>query len=214
MGGVYAALRAPVYVLRGGVVASEHPLASLVGVKVLERGGSAVDAAVAVSFALAVLQPHLGGIGGDFFALLRSANGRVRFVNGSCGAPSKLTPELVRSRGFSRVPERGPLSINVPGMVEGLHLLWRMGGRLEWAELVRPAIELASKGFPASNGLARAIQAYRGLLEADRGSRETYLVVEPRPAAVARFPGLARLLELVAEDPRSFYEGEPSQSHG
>ncbi len=204
-------LRAPIYVLDAGVVASEHPLASLIGVRVLEAGGNAVDAAVAVSFALAVLQPHLGGIGGDFFALVRTVDGRVRFVNGSCGAPSKLTIDFLEKRGLSRIPERGPLSINPPGMVDGLHLLWRIGGSMEWRRLVEPAMMLARKGFPASHGLAAAIEANRRLLERDDGSRATYLSISG-PGHHVRFNGLASLLELVASDPRAFYEGEVARA--
>ncbi len=207
---VYQPLRSPVFALDAGVVASEHVLASLAGVKVLERGGNAVDAAIAVSFTLAVVLPHLGGIGGDFFALVwRDA--RVYFFNGSCGAPRRLA-KRIEELGLKEVPEHGPLSINVPGMVEGLHLLWKRLGSLEWRELVKPAIELARKGFPMSHGLARAISSLQSELEKDEGSRNTYLAAKPKPSMVVSFKGLAGLLEAVAEDPRSFYEGEPAEA--
>ncbi len=168
-------LRAPVLVLDAGVVASEHPLASIAAAKVLEAGGNAVDAAVAASFVLAVTLPHLGGVGGDFFALVRGRDGAVRFFNGSCGAPRRLTLDLLEERGLGAVPERGPLSINVPGMVEGLHLMWRRLGTLEWRRLVEPAAELAERGFPASYSLARSVEANRELLAADEGSRRAYV---------------------------------------
>jgi len=121
-------LKHPFYSLHG-VVASEHPIASLIGAKVLEKGGNAVDAAVATSFALTVTLPHLGGIGGDFFALVRDPDGRVYFVDGSGPAPKRLTRELVVSRGYREMPEHGPLAINVPGLVDGLWVMWRKWGR-------------------------------------------------------------------------------------
>ena len=102
-----------------GVVASEEPHASRIGASVLEAGGNAVDAAVAASMALAVTVPHLGGLGGDFFALIREPEGKVWFINGSGAAPRLLTRELVESRGYEYMP-RGPLSPTVPGLVDGL----------------------------------------------------------------------------------------------
>jgi len=91
----------------GGVVASEEPLASYAGARVLEAGGNAVDASIAVSFTLAVLVPHLGGVGGDFFALIMTPNGSVRALNGSGQSPRRFSLELLADRGLEGVPERG-----------------------------------------------------------------------------------------------------------
>jgi len=205
--------RAPFYT-RGGVVASEHPIASVIGAEVLKRGGNAFDAAVATSLALAVTLPHLGGLGGDFFALARLSSGEIVFINGSGYAPSKLTPELVRSRGFSSMPRRGPLAISVPGMVDGLHLLWKRFGSLEWRELVKPSAELAQRGFPASRSLAISIQSLLSELSGDPGWLSSYARRgrAPRTGDLMRFEGLARALEMIAEDPRSFYEGEVAEA--
>ena len=212
MDGVYVPLRVPVYVVGGGVVATEHPLASLAAVEVLRGGGNAVDAAVTASFVLAVTLPHLGGVGGDFFALVRTADGRVGFVNGSCGAPRRLTLELVRGLGYSSMPERGPLTVNPPGMVAGLYEMWRRWGSVEWARLLEPAQRLAGKGHPVSPGFAVALQRHRELLASDPGSRTTYLAVEARPGAVIRYEGLARLLGIIADDPEGFYRGEVAEA--
>jgi gamma-glutamyltranspeptidase/glutathione hydrolase len=178
----------------------------------MEQGGSAIDAAIAASLVLSITVPHLGGVGGDFFALVRTANGRILFFNGSCGAPSRLSLDLLRERGLSSIPERGPLSITVPGLIEGLHLLWRRLGTLEWKDLVKPAAELARRGFPASYSLAMAVKRYQDVLVRDRGSKETYVDAIGGVGSLVKFPGLARLLEVVAEDPRAFYEGEPAQA--
>ena len=192
-----------------GGVASEDYVASSVGAWVLSRGGNAIDAAVAVSLALAVTIPHLGGIGGDYFALIRSPEGKVVFINGSGQAPRRLSVELLRSRGFEEMPERGPLSIAVPGMVGGLHYMWKRYGSLEWRELVEPSIRLAREGFPTPGSLARSIEMNREILEADPGSRSAYLP-PPKPGDTIKFPGLAKLLECISEDPRCLYESDPA----
>ncbi|MEB3816760.1 MAG: gamma-glutamyltransferase family protein [Desulfurococcales archaeon] len=197
---------------KSGGVASEEPLASAVGLGILLRGGNAVDAAVAVSFALSVVAPHLGGVGGDFFSLVMTPGGRVYFFNGSGQAPARLTPELLEGLGYREAPSRGPLAPTVPGMVGGLYLMWRRLGSLEWRDLVEPAIRLAGEGFPVPPSLAAAIGEHKELLGIDPGSRATYLEgLEARPGGPARLPGLARLLEGVAEDPWFLYRGEPAE---
>jgi gamma-glutamyltranspeptidase/glutathione hydrolase len=196
-----------------GVVASEVSLASSIGARILAEGGNAVDAAVAVSLALAVTIPHLGGVGGDFFMLYRTPEGRVYFVNGSGVAPRRLTREEVLGRGFESIPERGPLSAVVPGMLAGLYEAWRRFGSAEWSRLVRPARALAARGFPMPETTARALAALEECLSRDPGSREGLLRQLPRAAgAPARMPGLAALLEGYEEDPWYPYRGEPAEA--
>lgn len=200
------------YSPRGAAVASEEPIASAVGLWILSLGGNAVDAAVGVSLALAVVAPHLGGIGGDYFALIHTPGGETLFIDGSGPAPSQLTRDLLVSRGYERVPRRGPLSTTVPGMIDALYEMWRRLGSLEWKSIVMRVARLADEGFPAPPSLARAVEAYRSILSQDPGSRETYLLRDQlRPGDPVRFPGLAKLLQLIADDPRSFYEGEPAE---
>ena len=191
-----------------GVVASEHPLASLIGSKVLEKGNS-VDAAIATSLVLAVTLPHLGGIGGDFFALVRDPNGKVYFVDGSGYAPSKLTRKLLLSLGYKSMPVHGPLSINVPGMIDGLRIMWENWGTIEWRELVDYASRIAGKGFIVTRSLALSLRNLYDDLSADPGSRETYYRNGiPREGEAISFKGLAQALKLIGDDPRNFYEGE------
>lgn len=190
---------------RRAAVASEEPHASAIAADIIRGGGNAVDAAIAASFALAVTVPHLGGLGGDFFALVKDPDDRVYFVNGSGYSPAGL--EAVGGRRL-----RGPGAITVPGMVAGLYRLWRVLGSLDWAELVRPAARLARDGFPASRTLAEGVRAAESKLAADPGSRETYLAAEVGEGSLVRFPGLGKALELIAEDPRSFYEGDIAEA--
>ena len=117
---------------RKGVVASESPLATTLGVKILEMGGNAVDASIAVSFALSVTHPHLGGLGGDYFALMMNTNGEVTFVNGSGYAPKALSIQLMKTFGYEQMPNFGPLSAVIPGMVDGLRILWEKYGSIKW----------------------------------------------------------------------------------
>jgi len=197
----------PFYSL-SGVVSSEHYLASLIGSRVLVRGGNGVDAAVATSLVLTVTLPHLGGIGGDFFALVRDPNGKVFFVDGSGYAPYRLTRELVVKKGYSSMPVNGPLSINVPGLVDGLRVMWEKWGSTEWRKLVEYARSIADKGFGVSHSFSYALKNLYEELVQDPGSKETYYYKGiPKPGEVFKYKGLATALEHIADDPRSFYEG-------
>ncbi|MCE4628038.1 MAG: gamma-glutamyltransferase family protein [Desulfurococcales archaeon] len=188
-------------------VACENPLACEVGFSVLREGGNAADASVALSLALSVVVPHLGGIGGDFFALIHEGVGKPSVLNASGWSPRGLTREALTSRGLTSMPARGPLSITVPGMLAGLYELWRRYGSLEWRKLVEPAAKLA-RGFPAHRALVASFTYSRELLESDPGSREEILSRAPEhPWQLFSLPSLARVLEEVAEDPRVFYEG-------
>lgn len=196
----------------GGVVACEAPLASYVGVRVLDSGGNAVDASVSVAFSLAVLVPHLGGFGGDFFALISHPDGRVLFLNGSGYSPRRLSLNLLESKGLASIPLRGPLSITIPGFTGAVYEMWRRLGSVEWSKLLEPARILASIGFPVLPNLARAINIDSKILELDPGSKATYL--DPKPSAWEPFKmaGLASLIEYLQEDPRAIYRGEPAEA--
>ncbi len=191
---------------------AEEPLPSAIGLKILLEGGNAADAAIAMSFSLAVTIPHLGGVGGDLFLLVKNPNGKLTVINGSGYAPRGLSEAFLRSQGLSKVPETGPLSPVVPGMVDGLRLLHKRFGSTEWKRLVEPAVELARRGFPSPPALAKAIRGSENLLMRDYGSKITYLGKGfESEGSLVKFPGLARLLEILSEDPRAFYEGEVAE---
>ena len=187
-------------------MASAHPLSTAAGLEVLRAGGNAYDAALAVSAALPVVQPHMNGLGSDFFAVIRE-HGSVA-VN-SCGPAGRFaTPERFRKLHRRRIPARGPLSaITVPGLVAAWPIL---GARahLRWKRILAPAVRLASEGFPSSMSLARAV---RSLEWADPDFRAVYGPV--REGQLLRQPALAKTLSRIAEDEgHGFYHGELARS--
>jgi gamma-glutamyltranspeptidase / glutathione hydrolase len=208
---VYAASQ-PVRAKKGMVVSS-HRLASDAGAQVLRDGGSAIDAAVATAFALAVVHPSAGNIGGGGFIVFRQASGDATAYDFRETAPGGSTETMFLKDGKydSTIHHNSHVAVGVPGTVAGLHAAWKEHGRLPWKRLVEPAIKLARDGFPLSIDLARSLS---GVLAA----------MKPYPASVAQFskngvpyeageilrpPDLARTLQRIgANGPAGFYEGE------
>jgi gamma-glutamyltranspeptidase/glutathione hydrolase len=148
--------RSPVFARRG-IVASAHPLASLAGVRMLQDGGNAVDAAVAAAAVLGVVEPYQTGLGGDAFALLYGARDRrVRALNASGPAPAAATLDWFRARGLDTIPRQSPLAWTVPGCVDGWSQMLAGHGRRSLREVLLPAIEYAQEGFPVAPGDARS----------------------------------------------------------
>ncbi|MGC8542635.1 MAG: gamma-glutamyltransferase family protein [Vulcanisaeta sp.] len=205
---IYSGTKPP-WVTELGGVASEHPTASRLGVDILNLGGNAIDAAVTTSLALALTQPHLGGLGGDFFAMIYIAReGRVYFLNASGWAPRKLSKELLIQKGLNAVPIRGPLSSVVPGLLAGLHALWRRFGTSEWKSLVKPVVETARRGFPASPSFVKAIELLKNDIVNNRDFKSVYPITA-RPWDLIRIEPLIKTFELIMEHgPEIFYRGE------
>ncbi len=150
---------APVRAKRGMVVSQEQT-ASNIGAAVLRDGGTAVDAAVATAFALAVTHPTAGNIGGGGFLVYRPANGEPSAYDFREMAPAKSSPTMFMKDGkydFD-LHHNSHLSVGVPGTVAGLHMAWREQGKLPWRRLVDPAIGLARDGFPVTEGFARSLK--------------------------------------------------------
>ena len=127
-----------------GMVAAEHPLEAMAGMKVLEAGGNAIDAAVAVFYMTTVVEQHQAGLGGDGFILAYIAKeDRVIFINGTGPAPARATREFYGKLG--EIPDAGPYSTDVPGAVGGFDLALSRYGTMPYDELLAPAIE-AAKG--------------------------------------------------------------------
>lgn len=137
------------------MVAAPHYLAVQVGFSILQQGGNAYDAAVAVSAALGVVYPHMTGIGGDaFFMMYDAKSKRIEGLNGSGRSGKHADPELYRKHGLHEIPHRGALSaITVPGMVDAWWEIWSRRGRLPWTQLLEPAQRFAEQGFPISRDL-------------------------------------------------------------
>ena len=215
--------RWPAAIGRRGVVVSPHPLATLAGLGMLLRGGTAADAAVAAGIALAVVYPHMTGLGGDSFWLYWDARGGRLRALAACGAAAgRATPQFYRDAGLSEIPARGPLAaLTVPGAVDGLWEAHRwsretLGSPLGWADLLADAIGHAAEGIPVSPCQARVTARAADLLAcADSppflAFARTYLRggAAPEPGSVLRQPELARTLERLArEGGRAFYEGD------
>jgi gamma-glutamyltranspeptidase len=192
---------------RGAVVAG-HPLAAAAGHEVLLRGGNATDAAVTMAAVLAVVRPHMNGVGGDAFALFHSGSTReVAGLNGSGRAGRLATPELFASRGLQSLPGSGPLTVTVPGAVSAWAAALERFGTISLADALAPAIRYAEEGFPVSSTLYADLSAAERLNPA---GRDLYLVNGERPAVgtLLRNPALGRTLrQIAAEGPAALYGG-------
>jgi len=195
------------------MIASDEALANEAGREILRAGGNAVDAAVAVAFALAVVEPQAGNIGGGGFMLLRMADGRSSFIDYRETAPSAASRDMyVRPDGAldSDAATIGYRSSGVPGTVSGLDMALRVWGTLPLAKVMAPAIRLAADGFPVSEKLARAFEAGRARLERFPRSRRIFLRDGKlyRAGDVFKQPELARTLRRIASHGAAeFYSG-------
>ena len=197
-----------------GVVTSPHALASASGADVLRAGGSAIDAAIATSAALAVLYPHMTSIGGDAFWLIHEGKtGRIRYLNGGGKAAATGTLDWFASRGLKEVPYRGiqPATLTVPGAVSSWAEAHKAYGKLSMPRLLEAAIGYARDGFPVTSRLAAFLMQTKTELADYAESAAIFLPGGAPPRAGAKLVNhnLARTLEAVAEGGWSgFYEGE------
>ncbi|HEY7700059.1 MAG TPA: gamma-glutamyltransferase [Vicinamibacteria bacterium] len=199
-----------------GIVAASQPLAARAGVQILERGGNAVDAAIAANATIGLMEPTGNGIGGDLFAIVYWAKtGELLGLNSSGWAPSGLTVELLASKGIETMPQRGIYSVTVPGVVAGWDALRGRLGSLPFSEILAPAIYYAENGFPLSEVIARGWARSQEMLASHPNSKETYLIDgrPPRAGEVFRNPDLARSLRRIAEKGRDgYYKGETAEA--
>ncbi len=197
----------PVVYGRNGMVCAGHPLAAQAGISVLQRGGNAADAALAVAAALNVVEPHMSGMGGDGFMLVYSReSGRVDVINATGPAPLQATRSAYLPGG---IPAKGIRSVSVPGLVDGWLRLHQRYGRLKLTEAFAPAIDLAANGFPISHKLAQSIAAQPALREYAPSAAIFAPAGQPlRAGELLLQRDLARSLRLVATDGReAFYAG-------
>jgi gamma-glutamyltranspeptidase len=196
---------------RGGAIATSHDAATAAGARVLELGGTAVDAAIAAAAALCVVYPNNVALGGDLVALVRDPSGRTRFVNATGPAAVGETLDGLRSRHGDEMPTRGVDAITVPGGVRGWAALAEIGGTLGWHELISDARSLAATGHPLARSVARAIVGEQHQLAAFEAWNATF-----RPGGVPLIegqvltqPALAETLDRIATGgPDAFYEGD------
>ncbi len=206
--------RQPVHARHGMVVAQE-PRAVDVGVNVLKNGGNAIDAAVAVGFALAVTHSSAGNIGGGGFMLVRLANGETTFIDFREKAPAKASHDMYLDANgkLTRDSILGWRAPGVPGTVRGFELAQKKFGKKSWAQDLEPAIDLAEKGFALSYRQAEGFKNAKNLPQFAESKRifqrdgKFYDVDE-----IFRQPELAATLERIAKNGgNEFYEGETAK---
>jgi len=210
-----------------GIVAASQPLAARAGVQILERGGNAIDAAIAANAVMGVVEPYMNGIGGDLFAVIFLAktggpaktggsakSGGLYGLNSSGWAPKGLTPAALKAKGHTEMPATGIHTVTVPGAVAGWEVMRARFGRLPMADILAPAIFYADDGFPVSEIIAGT---WAGLTETvlpgaiDTNLATTYFPNGRAPYAgeVFRNPDLAGSLRRIADKgPAAFYEGK------
>ncbi len=195
-----------------GMVAASQPLATLAGYKILQKGGNAVDAAIAMVSTLSVVEPHSVGLGGDAFALIYLAKEKKLIgMNGSGRAPYQANLKWFHEKGLKEIPERGILSVTVPGALHGWASAVERYGTLSLGELFEDAIYYAEHGFPVTEVIAGEWKEVEKILLSHDNSSKTYLIdgKTPKPGQIFINRDLARTYKKIAEDGiKTFYEGE------
>lgn len=201
--------RSPVYA-ENGMAATSHPLATAAAVEVLRGGGNAVDAAIAASATLCVVEPHMTGIGGDCFVILVEPDGSVHGLNGSGRAPAAADAERYRAMGHSVVPETGALPVTAPGAVKAWEMLLQRFGTRSFDELFQPALRYAEEGFAIHPRVAWDWANLVPDLAADEGGARHCLIDGRAPRVGERFrsPALGATLRAIAAG------GSPAFYHG
>lgn len=211
-----------------GMVATSQPLASQAALDILKQGGTAADAAITAAAMLNVVEPMMTGIGGDCFALYWDAKTKsVTALNGSGRAGAAASADEVRALGYEQMPSNTGHTVNVPGTVQGWYDLLSRHGRMSLADVLQPAIQTATEGYPVTelvsalwqkgvSKLMRAADWHSGDLDngPEQPSGHEFLVngQAPKPGQIMKMPTLAKTLRGIAEDgPDYFYKGEVAQ---
>lgn len=200
-----------VVMAKHGMVATSHSLATQIGLDVLRRGGSAVDAAIAADAALGLMEPMSCGVGGDLFAIVWDNKTKKLYgLNASGRSPYQATRELFQEKKLKEIPEHGPLSWSVPGCVSGWGELHRKFGALPLGDILASTIAYAEEGFPVTEVIADSWAKSKAKLSKVPESAALYLPGGKAPKAgdVFKNPDLARVYQSIARDgPQVFYEG-------
>ncbi|HRR94299.1 MAG TPA: gamma-glutamyltransferase family protein, partial [Bacteroidales bacterium] len=198
-------------IARNGMAATSHPLATQVALDILKKGGNAFDAAIAANAVLGLMEPTGCGIGGDLFAIIWSAEkGKLYGLNASGRSPRSLTLEYFRENKIDRIPSYGPLSVSVPGCVDGWYEINGMFGKMAMSDLLQPAINYAREGFPVTEVIGAALKRNTQTLQNYPNIREVYMPggKAPEKGEIFRNPLLAGTLEKIAKGGRNeFYRG-------
>ncbi len=195
-----------------GMVATSHPLAAQIGLDVLKRGGNAVDAAIATSAAMGLLEPMSCGIGGDLFAIVWDAKtGKLYGLNANGRVPMKASRQYFADKGLDEIPTTGPLSWSVPGCVDGWDELRRKFGTKSFNDLLAPVIEYAEKGVPVPEVIAGYWRGAERTLARHDETAKVYLLDgqnAPKVGEVFKNPALGATYREIAKNGRdAFYKG-------
>ena len=200
-----------------GIVAASHPMAAQIGLDVLKHGGNAVDAAIATSAAMGLMEPMSCGIGGDLFAIVWDAKSQKLYgLNANGPAPLRANRQFFKEKGLSEIPERGPLSWSIPGCVDGWDELRKKFGTMNFKELLAPSIAYAEEGVPVPEVIAGYWRASERSLARDADAAKVFLVPgpngnshAPRVGELFKNPLLAESYRTIARDGRdAFYKGD------
>jgi gamma-glutamyltranspeptidase/glutathione hydrolase len=200
-----------VVMARHGMIATSQPLASAAGLKVLQDGGNAIDAAITAAAVLSVVEPTMNGVGGDLFAIVYDAKTRkLHALNASGRSAYAATAEAFAQRKLARIPNSGVYSVSVPGVVDGWSTLLAAHGTIPLSRALQPAIGYAKNGYPVSEIISRQWQNTERKLAADPAAAATFLPGghAPKPGDIFSNPHLAATLETIAAGGRdAFYKG-------
>jgi gamma-glutamyltranspeptidase/glutathione hydrolase len=192
-----------------GAVSADHPLAAQAGLRVLQDGGTATDAIIAMAGVLAVVRPHMNGVGGDAFAIFYDgATGEISALNGSGRSGALATPDFFLSQGLDEIPSTGARAVSVPGAVAAWVDAHERFGSMPFAELLEPAIRYATEGFPVSTRLAMDFESQDGAL--NEPGRALYLPGGSAPplGSLLRNEALGATLAGIAHGGKdAFYRG-------
>ncbi|MBU2525665.1 MAG: gamma-glutamyltransferase [Bacteroidetes bacterium] len=197
-----------------GMVATSHPLATQIGLDILKKGGTAIDAAIAANAALGLMEPTGSGIGGDLFAIVWDAKTQKLYgLNASGRSPKNLTLAMLKEKGLDKIPSWGALPVSVPGAVDGWFELHQKFGKLPMTQILQPAIDYARNGFPVPELIAfyqqRTLPFF--VSQGFPNVYETYGINgrPPQKGEIVKNPYLAATYEKLAKEGRKgFYEGE------
>ena len=199
-----------------GMVATSHPLATQIGIDVLKKGGTAIDAAIAANIALGLMEPTGSGIGGDLFAIVWDAEEQKLFgLNASGPAPQSISLDYFKQQKLAKIPPFGPLPVTVPGAVDGWVKLHEKFGNQSFASLFKPTIDYAKKGHPVTETIAYYLDRSKEIFKQYPNFPEVWMKDGETTGKgdIFKNPQLANTLEIIAEKGRAgFYEGEVAKT--
>ena len=201
---------------QNGMVATSHPLASQIGIDILQNGGNAIDAAIAANAALGLMEPTGNGIGGDLFAIVWIENEKKLYgLNASGRSPEDLSLEYFKENDFKSIPAYGPLPVSVPGCVDGWFELHEKFGKIKMRDILSPTIKYAEDGFPVSELVSYYMKNASNNFKEYPNFKETYYINDstPEKGQIFKNSDLAKTLRVIAKKgKKGFYEGEVANS--